>query len=149
MTQSNQRVEDPHQYLILAFEYYVAGRFAALTQLRIAANLLHHAIELLLKHGLLQQVPEARLPGEIKKLRQLPYMHNLDELWPEYKRSASNLHLARFDSTVTELNQWEDLRYGGFPTGCRHDDGVLAATGRSTAAAGPEPRHLRSCSGRH
>jgi hypothetical protein len=148
MTQSNQRVEDPHQYLILAFEYYVAGRFAALTQLRIAANLLHHAIELLLKHGLLQQVPEARLPGEIKKLRQLPYMHNLDELWPEYKRSASNLHLARFDSTVTELNQWEDLRYGGFPTGVATTM-VFSPRRDDQRRQRPEPRHLRSCSGRH
>lgn len=116
MTLSDQRVEDPHHYLVLAFEYYVAGRFAALTQLRIAANLLHHAIELLLKHALLQDVPQERLSHEAEKIKKRQG-HDIDKLWARYKGSAGDPQLNRFDSIVTELNRWEDLRYGGFPTG--------------------------------
>jgi hypothetical protein len=110
------RVDDPHHYLDRAFEYYVAGRFAALNNLQVAPNLFHHAVEMLAKFRLLRHVPDAQLPEEVKKLKQ-SYGHDLLALWSDFKAAVGSSSLDRFDSVVTELNRWEDLRYGGFPIG--------------------------------
>jgi hypothetical protein len=50
------RTEDPYHFLDLAFGYYTTSRFAAINQLNIAPNLMHHAIELLIKFTLLKDV---------------------------------------------------------------------------------------------
>jgi len=62
------RVDNPHHYLDRAFEYYIAGRFAALNNLQVAANLFHHAVEMIVKFRLLRSVPADRLAEQVKKL---------------------------------------------------------------------------------
>jgi hypothetical protein len=42
---SMAHVDRPYHFLDRAFEYYVAGRFAALNTLQVAPNLFHHAVE--------------------------------------------------------------------------------------------------------
>jgi hypothetical protein len=62
------------------FQYYVAGRFAVIAQLSpVAANLLHHAIEMLLKGEL------AHLDEKQRK----DMGHDLTKLWPAYKKQMA------------------------------------------------------------
>jgi hypothetical protein len=99
------------------FEYYVTGRFAALNNLLVAGNLLHHAVELLAKFQLLRRVPDGRLGQEVTRLARKPYRHDLHILWSDFKADVGRSSLDRFDAVVADLNRWEDLRYGGYPMG--------------------------------
>ena len=60
MPPSKAKIEDPNHFLHLAFGYYMTGRFALLNRLDVGPNLLHHAVELLIKFTLLKDVPEAQ-----------------------------------------------------------------------------------------
>jgi len=87
-----------------ALQYYVAGRFAFHAgQTPVAANLLHHAVEMCLKEAL------SRNGLGLKQLRDLG--HELPPLWEEYKRAASDRRLNRFDAAISDLNDYEELRY--------------------------------------
>jgi hypothetical protein len=108
------RLEDPYHFLDLTFEYYMTGRFAAINQLNIAPNLMHHAIELLIKFTLLKDVPEAQRSAETVQLGQ-KYGHRLNALWDQYKQHVAPADLSRFDPVIADLHRWEDVRYGGFP----------------------------------
>jgi len=108
------RIEDPYHFLDLAFGYYITGRFAAINQLNIAPNLMHHAIELLIKFTLLKDVPQSQRSAETVQLGQ-KYRHRLNALWLQYKRHIGPADLSRFDPVIAELDRWENVRYGGFP----------------------------------
>lgn len=108
------RIEDPYHFLDPAFEYYMTGRFAAINQLNIAPNLMHHAIELLIKFTLLKDVPQAQRSAETAQLGQ-KYRHRLNALWNQYKQHVAPADLSRFDPVITDLHRWENVRYGGFP----------------------------------
>ena len=60
------RVDDPMQFLNLSFEYYLSGRFAAINRLRIAPNLMHHAVELLINAGIPTEQRRARSSGSVQ-----------------------------------------------------------------------------------
>jgi hypothetical protein len=79
------RIEDPYHFLDLAFGYYMTGRFAAINQLNIAPNLMHHAVELLIKFTLLKDVPQSGRSAETLQLGQ-KYGHRLNALWHQYKQ---------------------------------------------------------------
>jgi len=111
------RIDDPYHFLDRAFEYYITGRFAALNNLQVAANLFHHAVEMLAKFRLLRGVQDDRLAEQVRKLKQKPYGHDLQTLWSDFKAVVGRSDLDRFDSIVADLNRWEDLRYGGYPVG--------------------------------
>ena len=85
------------------FQYYLAGRYAVAAQLLpVAANLLHHAIEMLLK-GELTHLDE-------KQRRSMG--HDLTKLWPAYKKKiAAEDTLASFDPVIETLNKFEEIRY--------------------------------------
>lgn len=85
------------------FQYYVAGRFAVIAQLSpVAANLLHHAIEMLLKGELVHL--------EEKQRRDMG--HDLTKLWPAYKKQmAVEDTLVSFDPVIEKLNKFEEIRY--------------------------------------
>ena len=84
-------------------QYYVAGRYAAFAALNpVAGNLMHHAIEHLLKGGL----SETKTLSELKKL-----MHNLPSIWETFKAQANDPALARFDDVISGLHDFEDIRY--------------------------------------
>src|SRR5215470_15850476 len=108
------RIEDPYHFLDLAFGYYISGRFAAINQLNIAPNLMHHAIELLIKFTLLKEVPQKRRSAETAQLGQ-KYGHRLNALWHQYKKYVAPADLSRFDPAIVDLDRWENVRYGGFP----------------------------------
>jgi hypothetical protein len=111
------RIDDPYHFLDRAFEYYITGRFAALNNLQVAANLFHHAVEMLAKFRLLRGVQDDRLAEQVRKLKQKPHGHDLRTLWSDFKAVVGRSGLDWFDSIVADLNRWEDLRYGGYPVG--------------------------------
>jgi hypothetical protein len=86
-------------------QYYIAGRYGAFAALNpVAGNLMHHAIEHLLKGGL----------AKTKKLQDLarkPFAHNLPGIWDAFKVQANDPTLARFDSVISTLHEFEELRY--------------------------------------
>jgi len=100
----SRRIEEPRQYLPLARDYYVAGRFLFWQHQVVSGNLLHHAIELFLKHDLVQDA------SDVSEHRH----HELNVLWEEFKVAHPGDPLAQWDRVVADLNQWEELRYGGF-----------------------------------
>ena len=115
MPQSPARIEDPYHFLDLAFGYYMTGRFALLNGLYVGPNLMHHAVELLIKFTLLKDVPEAQRSTQTTQIGQT-YKHNLKRLWNRYKQHVASTDLSRFDQVITDLDRWEKVRYGGFPT---------------------------------
>jgi len=115
MPQGTGRSEDPYHFLDLAFGYYMTGRFAVLNRLYVGPNLMHHAVELLIKFSLLKDVPEAQRSTETARIGQT-YKHNLNKLWKLYKQRIAPADLSRFDQVIADLDRWEKVRYGGFPT---------------------------------
>jgi hypothetical protein len=116
MPQSTTRIEDPYHFLDLAFGYYMTGRFAVINHLYVAPNLMHHAVELLIKFTLLKDVPESQRSDATADLGRR-YGHRLNALWNQYRQHVAPTNLSRFDRVVAELDRWEDVRYGGFPAG--------------------------------
>ena len=112
---STARIEDPRHFPELAFGYYMTGRFAAINGLFIAPNLMHHAVELLIKYTLVKDVPESQRSDETAELRK--YRHRLNRLWKRYKKHVAPTDMSRFDRLIPNLHRWENIRYGGFPTG--------------------------------
>jgi hypothetical protein len=91
------------QFFTQATQYYVAGRYAALAGLSpVAGNLIHHAIEMYLKGTLAKTLTL----GELKKLK-----HNLPKVWEAFKVQAPDPALAAFDSLVSSLDAFEEIRY--------------------------------------
>jgi hypothetical protein len=109
------RIEDPRHFLELAFGYYMTGRFAAINGLFISPNLMHHSVELLIKYTLVKDVPESQRSDETAELRK--YGHRLNRLWKRYKKHVAPTDMSRFDRLIPDLDRWENIRYGGFPTG--------------------------------
>jgi hypothetical protein len=92
------------EYIYLGFQYYMLGRCAVAARAHpVAGNQLHHAIEMLLKGGLVPHTTE----DERIKLR-----HRLPHIWKTFKAQydPSN-QLARFDAVVRNLNKYEAIRY--------------------------------------
>src|SRR4051812_17203361 len=88
----------------VGMQYYIAGRAAARWQLvPIAGNLLHHAIEMLLKGELSKTL---RLE-DIKK----QYGHLLVKTWNAFKATHPGEDLAGFDQLVADLDRFEGIRY--------------------------------------
>jgi hypothetical protein len=84
-------------------QYYVAGRYAVAAGLNpVAANLLHHAIEFLLKGTL----AKTRTLDQLRR-----HLHKLPPLWNEFKMTVGGKNLDRFDAAITALHAFEDLRY--------------------------------------
>ncbi|MGY4158342.1 hypothetical protein ACVINW_004184 [Bradyrhizobium sp. USDA 4461] len=84
-------------------QYYVAGRHAVTAGLNpISGNLLHHAIECMLKGAMVK----TRTLQELKKLG-----HGLPQLWQAFKFDVGDPALSKFDAAVVALDNYEDLRY--------------------------------------
>lgn len=91
-----------------AVGYYVAGRFAFLNlhASHVAANLLHHGVEMLLKTILSKDDSEKQIRGYYKQ-----YRHSLGRIWEEIKRRNPGIDLTRHDRTIEALDPFEDIRY--------------------------------------
>jgi hypothetical protein len=92
------------EFIKYGLQYYVAGRCAVATALNpVAANLVHHAIEMFLKAGLCAHTNETqrRCLG-----------HDLTRLMEEFKAHHDpEGKLAEFDECLSELQKYEDIRY--------------------------------------
>ena len=90
-------------FVTIAVQYYVAGRQAAIAQLfPVSGNLLHHAVEMLLK-GVLCRTKSLE---ELRANR-----HNLKRSWNAFRASFPEDELAEFTPAVRTLNKFERLRY--------------------------------------
>jgi hypothetical protein len=92
------------EYINDGFQYYMLGRCAVAAMANpVAGNQFHHAIEMLLKGGLVPHTTE----DERIKLR-----HRLPRIWKAFKAhyDPSN-QLAHFDALVRSLHKYEDIRY--------------------------------------
>jgi hypothetical protein len=98
-------VGPPHIFFSSASQYYVAGRFAVFAALNpVAANLMHHAIEMYLKGALLKSKTKT-----LKELKQLG--HSLPKCWEAFKAQVNDPGLSKFDAVISEIHKYEDLRY--------------------------------------
>jgi hypothetical protein len=87
-----------------AIQYYVAGRYAFFAGLNtVAANLLHHAVEMCLKGALSKG---GRTLPELTKLK-----HRLPNIWKRFKTQTGDASLDKFDGEVSALQAYEKLRY--------------------------------------
>jgi hypothetical protein len=75
--------------------------FAAL--MPVAANLHHHAIEMLLKGALSKTMTLKDMKNKLG--------HKLEKSWSEFKAAANDSSLSRFDKLITELEKFEEIRY--------------------------------------
>lgn len=113
-------------------QYYVAGRFAALAGLvPVAGNLHHHAIEMLLKAGLITTLTEDDLKSR--------YGHKLNKLWTNFKGLTTSTSLNAFDDLVNELDRWETLRYFAGPPVGKHGTFFCLPTAKTDPRIDPDP----------
>src|SRR5262245_36496072 len=96
---------DLHFYT-MGLQYYSAGRFGALHRLLpVAGNLLHHALEMVLKGKLVHHHSLSELKDRKK------FSHHLDKCWAAFKAFFPTENLTQFDDVVTKLHEFEELRY--------------------------------------
>lgn len=86
-------------------QYYIAGRFAVFAQLMpVAANLLHHAIEMYLKGCLVGTLT-------LDQMKKKEFGHELVKLWRRFKSNTGDPTLDRFDEVVSNLQEFARIRY--------------------------------------
>jgi len=94
---------EQESFFKLGTEYYISGRYALFAGLSfVAGNLLHHAVEMLFKGYLSSHY-------NLNQLRR--FGHNLVTLWSDFKSRSSLTTLAEFDSVISDLNKFEEIRY--------------------------------------
>jgi hypothetical protein len=89
------------RFIEYGLQYYAAGRCAVATALNpVAANIIHHAVEMFLKAALCAHTTE----DERRKLG-----HDLPKIWQRFKSQYdSKGTLAHFDDCVQGLHEYED-----------------------------------------
>ena len=91
------------EFFLLASHYYISGRHAVICGfIPVAANLLHHAIEMYLKGTLTHWLSMA----ELKRLN-----HDLNKIWTKFRSLSEDQSLSRFDAAIRQLQRFEQLRY--------------------------------------
>jgi hypothetical protein len=101
MSDTDQEAE--RHLITLAMQYHVAGRCAGVCQIvPVAGNLLHHAIEMVLKALL---VRDRGLAG-VTKLG-----HNLIKIWGAAVATYPELDSTNCRRAIEELDRFESLRY--------------------------------------
>jgi hypothetical protein len=89
-----------------ALEYYVNGRASALCGCFFTpGNLLHHAVEMMLKGELSRTVSLEDLK-DYKK-----FGHGLPNCWKAFKKLFPHENLNEFDTMIAELDKFETIRY--------------------------------------
>jgi hypothetical protein len=88
-------------------QYYTVARFAMHAQRPlVCGNLFHHAVEMLLKGGL---VKTGKSLDELRDRKNMG--HNLTNIWRAYKDSHPKADLSCHDSTINWLDIFEEIRY--------------------------------------
>jgi hypothetical protein len=89
-----------------ALEYYVNGRAAAICGcLFTTGNLLHHAVEMMLKAELTHTVSLRDLADRKK------FHHSLQKCWDAFKPLFPTEDLSEFDQMIQDLDRFEEIRY--------------------------------------
>jgi len=134
---STQSAIPAKHYLVHAFglglQYLASGRFAAAAHfIPVAANLLHHSIEMFLKGCLVQHVGFDNLPKGRNG-------HDLEGLWVIFRKYVTDTTLSRFDILIAELHKFEHIRY---PENLLREGGMLSigflSGVRNTQILGPK-----------
>jgi hypothetical protein len=102
----------PHQRLLdTGMQFYAVGRYTVFAGVNLlAGNILHHAIEMILKGALVSRVA-ASVNGTQKDLQDLASVNcRLEDLWAEFKKGLLAQDVARYDRAIRELSRFEDLR---------------------------------------
>lgn len=102
-------VPDPnahHQFYRLALEYYVSARGAIRCGvISVTGNLLHHAVEMLLKGQLSRTTPL----GDLKDPKK--FGHCLPRIWSAFTTLFPSEDLSEFDPVICGLDQFDFIRY--------------------------------------
>ena len=128
------------QYAGLAAHYYMSARFAALSgYVPVCGNLIHHALEYLLKCGVIKSgavpggpkapfwvrlqigflrtiasygvIQPPRVTEEVDTFLRRRFGHRLKKLWKAFKRAHPSYTVTQFDSVISGLDRWEEIRY--------------------------------------
>ena len=93
------------EFLRLALQYYIAGRSACFAySMPVAGNLLHHAVEMVLKHLLAEKgITESELHYKFR--------HDLKKLWRATKNSFGDPSLNTYDTVIRNIAKMYDVRY--------------------------------------
>lgn len=95
--------------IVYGLQYYIAGRFATAHRfIPVSANILHHAVELLLKACLAYEDP---LHTIRKYGHRDSYGHDIVRLWNEFKARQKKPVPTEFDSVIVGLAAFESIRY--------------------------------------
>lgn len=101
------------QYAIrYGLQYYVSGRFATAQRFTpVCANLLHHAVELLLKAFLSRD--DSRETIEMYRYGHSSggYNHDIRLLWAEFKKRQTAPVEGEFDGVISALHDFQEIRY--------------------------------------
>jgi hypothetical protein len=90
-------------YFERGLQYFAAGRFLARFHIApVSGNQFHYAVEMFLKGQLCLTYTE-------KQRKEL--VHDLNDIWTEFKGLFPVLDLTRFDGTIGELDAFYRLRY--------------------------------------
>src|SRR5271165_1727334 len=93
-----------------SLDYYIAGRFAIAHHFTpVGANILHHAVELLLKACLAHDDPLEKILEYWHPKK--GYGHDIVRLWQEFKARQTSPAPAEFDAVINSLHAFEDIRY--------------------------------------
>jgi hypothetical protein len=91
------------EFFHLAFQYFIAARFAASARLMpVVGTLFHHAIEMFLKGELCMHLSE-------RQRRKIS--HRLTVLWRAFKDQMADRSLDTFDALIEDLDKFEDIRF--------------------------------------
>jgi hypothetical protein len=132
------RQPGPPFYLETAVQYYALGRHAILCRLNPAANIIHHAAEMMLKFRFLvhydldgqRQRVGITSPSDRCWMEPLArWSHNLERIWKEFKAEYPDLiapNLSKHDGFIKRLHSWETIRY---PTSAPSSVSLIHTTG--------------------
>jgi hypothetical protein len=91
-------------------DYYVAGRFATAHHFTpVSANILHHAVELLLKACLAHDDPLDKIVEYWHPKK--GYGHDIVRLWQAFKARQMTPVPPDYDAIIESLHAFEDIRY--------------------------------------
>lgn len=108
----------------LGLQYLATGRFAAAACfMPVSGNLLHHAVEMLLKGSLAKLIGVSQLPRGRNG-------HDLNALWKLYRQHYPDPILDRYSPLVADLHRFEYIRY---PENLIAEGGFLAIGFPNTA----------------
>jgi hypothetical protein len=124
------------EFFVYGGQYYLAGRYGMFAGLiPVAANLLHHGIEMLLKGELSKRMTPEQLKVEL--------MHNLPKIWRRFKKQANDPSLDRFNKVIKELSKYNEIRYPDDQSGMSAMFDITRAGAAQSSVSGKMAANVR------